>query len=55
MGIKGPTLHEVSVTKLKKKKLALKKHLMKDYMVEWKKKMDVQLCWMDGTIGNREL
>ena len=54
MGIKGPTLHEVKITKLKKE-LTLTKDLMKDHMVEWKKKMDVQLCWMDGTIGNREL
>ena len=37
VGIKGPTLHEVRVTNLKKE-LALTKDLMKDHMVEWKKK-----------------
>ena len=54
VGVKGPTLHEVRVTNLKKE-LALTKDLMKYHMVEWKKKMDVQLCRMDGPIGNREL
>ena len=36
VGMKGPTLHEVKVTNLKKK-LALTKDLMKDHIVEWKK------------------
>ena len=36
MGIKGPTLHEVKITKLKKE-LTLTKDLMKDHMVEGKK------------------
>ena len=36
VGMKGPTLHEIRITYLKKK-LALTKDLMKDYMVEWKK------------------
>ena len=54
VGMKEPTLHEIRVINLKKE-LALTKDLIKDHMVEWKKKMDVQLCWMDGTIGNREL
>ena len=36
VSIKGPTLHEVRVTNLKKK-LALTKDLMKDHIVEWKK------------------
>ena len=34
--MKGPILHEVRVTNLKKE-LALIKDLMKDHMVEWKK------------------
>ena len=54
VGIKGPTLHEVRVTNLKKE-LALTKDLMKDHMVEWKKKMNVQLCRMDGPMGKRQL
>ena len=37
VGMKGPTFHEVRVTNLKKK-LALTKDLMKDHIVEWKKK-----------------
>ena len=37
MGMKGPTLHEIRVINLKKE-LALTKDLMKDHMVEWKKK-----------------
>ena len=36
VGVKGPTLHEVRVTNLKKE-LALTKDLMKYHMVEWKK------------------
>ncbi|KAJ9705844.1 hypothetical protein PVL29_003780 [Vitis rotundifolia] len=36
VGMKGPTLHEVRVTNLKKE-LALTKDLMKDHMVEWGK------------------
>ncbi|RVW79581.1 hypothetical protein CK203_051710 [Vitis vinifera] len=36
VGMKGPTLHEVRVTNLKKE-LTLTKDLMKDHMVEWKK------------------
>ena len=36
VGVKGPTLHEVKVTNLKKE-LALTKDLMKYHMVEWKK------------------
>ena len=36
MGMKGPTLHEVRVTNLKKE-LTLTKDLMKDHMVEWGK------------------
>ena len=36
VGMKGPTLHEVKVTNLKKE-LALTKDLMKHHMVEWKK------------------
>ena len=54
VGIKGPTLHEVRVTNLKKE-LTLTKDLMKDHMVEWKKKMNVQLCQMDGPMGKRQL
>ena len=53
VGMKGPTLHEVKVTNLKKE-LALTKDLIKYHMVEWGK-MDVQLCQMDGPIGKREL
>ena len=53
VGMKGPTLHEVRVINLKKE-LALTKDLMKDHMVEWKKKMDAQLCRMDRPIGKRE-
>ena len=37
VGMKGPTLHEVRVTNLKKE-LTLTKDLMKDHIVEWKKK-----------------
>ena len=36
VGMKGPTLHEVRVTNLKKE-LTLTKDLMKDHMVEWRK------------------
>ena len=54
VGMKGSTLHEVRVINLKKE-LTLKKYLMKDHIVKWKKKMDVQLCWMDEPIENREL
>ncbi|RVW72366.1 hypothetical protein CK203_056256 [Vitis vinifera] len=36
VGMKGPTLHEVRVTNLKKE-LALTKDLMKDHIVEWGK------------------
>ena len=55
VGIKGPTLHEVRVTNLKKE-LALTKDLMKDHMVEWKKKkMNVQLCRMDVPMGKKQL
>ena len=53
VGMKEPTLHEIRVINLKKE-LALTKDLIKDHMVEWKKKMDVQLCRMDGPIGNKE-
>ena len=41
VGMKGPTLHEVRVTNLKKE-LTLIKYLMIDHMVEQKKKMDVK-------------
>ena len=54
VGMKGPTFHEVRVTNLKKE-LTLTKDLMKDHMVEWKKKMNVQLCQMDGPMGKRQL
>ena len=53
VSMKGPTFHEVIITNLKKE-LALTKDLMKDHMVEWKKKMDAQLCRMDRPIGKRE-
>ena len=36
VGMKGPTLHEVRVTNLKKE-LSLTKDLIKDHMVEWGK------------------
>ena len=36
VGMKGPTLHEVWVTNLKKE-LTLIKDLMKDHIIEWKK------------------
>ena len=54
VGMKGPTFHDVRVSNLKKE-LALTKDLMKDHMVEWKKKMNVQLCQMDGPMGKRQL
>ena len=47
IGMKGPTLHEVRVTNLKKE-LAFTKDLIKDHMVEWKKKkMFNYVRWMD--------
>ena len=54
VGMKGSTLHEVRVINLKKE-LTLTKYLMKDHIVKWKKKMDVQLCRMDEPIENKEL
>lgn len=44
--MKGPKLNEVKVTNLKKE-LALRKDLMKHYMVEWGRKIFHYVKWMD--------
>ena len=47
VGMKVPTLHEVWVTNLKKE-LTLIKYLMKDHIIEWKKKWIFNYVkWMD--------
>ena len=55
IGMKGPTLHEVRVTNIRKELTLTKRFDERSYGGMKKKKLDVQLCRMDGPIGNREL
>ena len=54
VGMNGSTLHEVRVTNLKKELALIKKFDERSYG-GMEKKMDVQLCRMDGPIGKRTL